>query len=309
MARHAYAYVLVYLCALCAALAATGCSEANPLRPTQVSVAAQSPAPPGLHAVTLGASAVIAGDPLTGVVALTSPAVDGGVVVQLAATNPQTTLPAAVTIAAGSATAAFALTAPLVDDESVLTITATQGGHTVSAQLTVVPLPVLDVLDLSSKDQVGSDPVTGWVMLRRPAPAGGVFVTLGTSSRIASTPQGVTVRAGERIGTFTVRTTVVPQPSEVHVKATLRDRTLLVRLLLVPLGEGEEAGSGGTTGAETGEGAASGTTGGGTTGGTTDGGDTGGDDTDDGGPGTCGLSLKGGAIPPGGGGGGCGGAV
>jgi hypothetical protein len=300
MARHAYAYVLVYLCALCAALAATGCSDINPMRPTQVTVAAQSPAPPGLHAVTLGAPAAIAGDPVTGVVALTSAAPDGGVVVQLSATNPQATLPTTVTIEAGSATAPFAVTAPLVDDESVLTITATQGGTTVSVPLTVVPLPAIAALDLSSKDQVGSDPVTGWVTLRRPAPAGGVFVTLGTSSRIASTPQGVTVRAGERVGTFTVRTTVVQQPSEVHVKAILRDRTLMVRLLLVPLGEGSSPGDGGA-GAEA-------DTGGGTTGGgTTDGGDPGGGDTDDDGGGTCSLSLKGGAIPPGGGG--CGGAV
>lgn len=299
MARHAYAYVLVYLCALCAALAATGCSDTNPVRPTQVTVAAQSPAPPGLHAVTLGASAAIAGDPVTGVVALTSAAPDGGVVVQLSATNPHATLPATVMIDAGSATAAFAVTAPLVDDESVLTVMATQGGTTVSAQVTVVPLPALEALDLSSKDQIGSDPVTGWVTLQRPAPAGGVFVTLGTSSRIASTPQGVTVRAGERVGTFTVRTTVVQQPSEVHVKAMLRDRTLMVRLLLVPLGEGSSPGDGGAA-SEAASGGA--TTGGGTTGGGTDGGDTDGD-----GGGTCSLSLKGGAIPPGGGG--CGGAV
>jgi hypothetical protein len=315
MARHGYAYVLVYLCALGAALAATGCSEAaSPTRPTQVTIAAQSPAPVGLGSVSFGSGSVFAGDAATGTIALTGAAPESGLVVRLAATGAAATLPPTVLVSAGSTTATFTLTSPAVDTETVLVITAADGATTKRAELTVVPVPALDELDLSSKDQIGGDPVTGWVTLRQPAPAGGVLVLLGTSSRAASTPAGVTVKAGERVGTFTVRTSVVTRVTEVHVKAVLRNTTLMARLELIPP-TGEDAGSGNTGGDG---GTDAGTAGGGGTGGGTPGGNDGGDDPgddggddpgDDGGDdggGTCSLSLRGFAPPPGGG---CGGGV
>jgi hypothetical protein len=308
MARHGYAYVLVYLCALGAALAATGCSEAvSPIRPTQVTVAAQSPAPAGLGSISFGGSRVFAGDAVTGMIALTSAAPESGLTVRLAAGGAGATLPATVTVGAGSTTATFTLTSPAVETETVLTITATDGATTQRTELTVVPVPALDELALSSKDQIGSDPVTGWVTLRHPAPAGGVLVLLGTSSRAASTPAGVTVKAGERVGTFIVRTSAVTRVTEVHVKAVLRNTTLMARLELIPLpeeaeGSGNTAGDTGTGGGTTG----GGETGGGTPGGDDDGGDDPGDDGGDDGGGTCSLSLRGFAPPPGGG---CGGSA
>lgn len=100
---------------------------------------AVSPSPPALSSLTLSASTVVGGTPVTGTVALTSAAPSGGTVVSLSSNNTvAATVPESVTVAAGATGASFTVTTKPVQNSQSSTIIGTAGGVTRSSTLTVV---------------------------------------------------------------------------------------------------------------------------------------------------------------------------
>lgn len=97
------------------------------------------PAAPSLSALTLSASTVVGGTPVTGTVRLTSAAPAGGVVVALTSDNTvAATVPPSVTVAAGQVSATFPVTTNTVTNSQSSIIIGTAGGETRHAVLTVV---------------------------------------------------------------------------------------------------------------------------------------------------------------------------
>jgi len=91
-----------------------------------------------LASLSLSASSVVGGNPVTGTVTLTGAAPAGGAVVSLSAGDP-VTVPASVTVPGGSASASFMATTRGAGGTIPATITASYGGGSKSATLSVTP--------------------------------------------------------------------------------------------------------------------------------------------------------------------------
>jgi len=115
----------------------------------------------------------------------------------------------------------------------VAIITATYADATRTATLAVGRLS-LQNLSLSSTSTVGGSQVIGTVTLSAPAPAGGLDVTLASSSAVAIVPAHTTIAAGELSQTFTVATMDTASPVDARITATIpfsessRDATLTI---------------------------------------------------------------------------------
>lgn len=178
---------------------------------------------PVLSTVTLNPTSVTGGTASTGTVTLLSAAPAGGLVVTLASSSASATVPASVTVAAGATTATFNVTTTTVTAVTAVTITATSGGVSKTAALTVNPAAAtvsLKSVTVNPASVVGGAGVTGTVTLSGAAPAGGVVVTLTSSSVSAKVPVSVTVPAGATSATFAITTVKVTAVASVNIRGT-----------------------------------------------------------------------------------------
>ena len=163
---------------------------------------------------------VIGGLSVTGTVTLANPAPAAGAVVTLTTTDATTApVPATVTVPAGATTATFTINTTVTTGTTV-TITAAYQGSSLGAPLKIDAPPVAIVpttLTLNPDSVNGGSSSLATVTLAGPAPAGGLVVTLSSSSTAAQVPASVTVLANSTTATFTVTTTPVTQ----QVAATL----------------------------------------------------------------------------------------
>jgi hypothetical protein len=151
---------------------------------------------------------VTGGNGVTGTVTLTAPAPAGGLVVNLASSNPLVQVAGNVTVPAGQTSATFSVTTNVVSSLLSAAISASVGGCAgASVSLTVNPIAVsLEGLSLSVGSITGGQSLTGTVMLSGPAPAGGATVNLSVNNPLVSVPATVTVPAGQTSATFAVTT-------------------------------------------------------------------------------------------------------
>jgi hypothetical protein len=91
-----------------------------------------------LASMSLNASSVVGGNPVTGTVVLSGPAPAGGAVVSLSGSDP-VTVPATVTVPAASVSATFMAMTRAVGGSMSTTITGAYGGASMSATLSVTP--------------------------------------------------------------------------------------------------------------------------------------------------------------------------
>jgi len=128
-------------------------------------------------------------------------------------------VPSSVTIAAGSTTQTFAIATLNAPPTTVVTITAAYGGSSQTATLvtTVLTVPALQTLFLSTAVAVAGVPVQGTITLTAPAPAGGLSVSLASSTPAAVVPANVVVSSGNTIQTFAINIS----PSATATAATI----------------------------------------------------------------------------------------
>jgi len=174
---------------------------------------------PTVAAVSLNPATVTGGSSSTGTVTLNGPAPSVGTVVSLASGSADAKVPATVTVAAGQTSATFTVTTFAVSGTVNATITATHASVSQSAVLTI-DAPVLNGLSLNPTTVTGGSSSTGTVTLNGPAPAGGLVVSLSSSSADATVPTSVTVPAGKTSASFTITTITYPG----LVKATITAR-------------------------------------------------------------------------------------
>lgn len=109
--------------------------------PAAVLPGAMAAVAPALASVTVSATDVVGGTPVTGTVRLTAAATTGGLAVALSSDNPAAaTVPASVTVPAGSTSATFAVTTFVLTNPQSALIIGTAGGATTYAIVTVRPL-------------------------------------------------------------------------------------------------------------------------------------------------------------------------
>jgi hypothetical protein len=107
---------------------------------------------------------------------------------------------------------AVAYSGPITLDNGVHTVTAYStdiAGNTEAVKTLSLPLGSLSTVSVNPVSVNGGTAATGTVTLGSPAPAGGVVVTLTSSSAAAVVPASVTVAAEARTATFAISTTSV----------------------------------------------------------------------------------------------------
>ena len=196
----------------------------------------QDNVPGGLQTVSLSGAAsaftasfnlsqnpVVGGTPSTNnTVVLSSPAPDGGWVVNLSSSNPAlAAVPATVSVPAGATVSSpFTVTSVAVSTPTPVTLTASVNGATATAVLTVNPIAV--TIQLTGTSVVGGATIPGnTLVLAVPAPAGGLTFTLWSSNTaIASVPATVSVAAGATTSSpFSITTGVVASQTTVTIYA------------------------------------------------------------------------------------------
>jgi len=157
---------------------------------------------------------------VTGTITM-SEAPNSSVTISLTSSSPAAlSVPASVTITNPNTTANFTGTTSVVVSDVTVTITASTPAVptalTATKQVLVqAPPPRLTAITFTPSIVVGGNTVLGRVILERPAPAGGVVVTLSkdpnaTGSPFVTIPTTVTIPAGARNVAFNITTT---QPS------------------------------------------------------------------------------------------------
>ena len=177
---------------------------------------------PCVASVSLSSNAVMGGAGLTGTVKLTAPAPSGGMVVNLQSNNAVLQAPASVTVPAGQTSVNFSLTTGATSASVPVTLTATLSGcGAITANVTVNPAVCVQTLSLSAGTVPGGTTFSGSVTLSGPAPAGGVVVSLQSSSPAAQPGASVTVPAGQTSANFNVTTTAVSTNTSAAITASI----------------------------------------------------------------------------------------
>jgi len=185
-----------------------------------------------LSSLVLSTTSVVGGAAVTGVITLTSAAPTGGATVTVVSSSTAATVPASVLVPAGSTTQSFSITT--TSTTASVTFTATYAGlsQTAGLTVTVIAVPTLQSVFLSSNVATGGLPVQGTVTMTAPAPAGGLAVTLLSSSALVSVPATVTVPQGATTASFQVNTVNSSVATAVTITASYAGVTQTAALTL-----------------------------------------------------------------------------
>lgn len=166
-------------------------------------------------------STVIGGNSAVGTVTLTSKAAPGGYAVALSSDNASITVPVEVTVAEGQTSATFPVDFAVVADDSNGVVTAQLNGSSQSSNV-IVKAANITSLGLSKMSTAGGNDVTGTVTIDGMAPAGGLTVTLSSSSTKVVVPATVTIAEGMIEANFTATTVPAAVATPVIVTASAR---------------------------------------------------------------------------------------
>ncbi len=175
--------------------------------------------PSELQAISLSSSTIPGGQTVTGTVALSGPAGQGGISVSLKSDNPAASVVSSVTIADGQSSASFTVQTTTVDSDVSVVITAHAGAVTCTAPLLVSSLSLSSV-SMNPSSTYGGMGVIGVVTLSGFAPPGGVKVSLNSNSSSVEIPDSVTIPSGRSAMTFVVLTAAVSTETVATINAT-----------------------------------------------------------------------------------------
>lgn len=165
------------------------------------------------------------GATVTASITLSGPAPAGGLVVGLRARTGLITVPATITVPDGESEASFTFTSPYVTANQSALVLAFTSIDSRTATFTAVPTNVSSVT-LNPTSVEGGNTSEMTINLTGPAPAGGVEVTLTSSSVRATVPATVTIAEGSTSVTVTVNTIVVTANATASLSAKLTGSTV-----------------------------------------------------------------------------------
>ncbi len=168
--------------------------------------------------VALSPATVQGGTSSTGTATLSGAAPAGGAVVTLSSNRATASAPLTVTILAATTSATFTVTTTATSADETATITASYAGIDRTATLAVLA-PVVTSISVAPSSVQGGSSAMGTVGLTVAAPAGGVLVSLSSSSAFAIVPGSVAVAAGSTSAVFPVTTTAVDADATATITA------------------------------------------------------------------------------------------
>ncbi|HWD38782.1 MAG TPA: SBBP repeat-containing protein [Fimbriimonas sp.] len=173
-----------------------------------------------LNSFTIDSKNIPSGGTATGTVMISSPAPDGGVVVNLSSTNSSlASVPSTVTIAQGEIAASVPISAGFADVDTSVKITASRGSKSIPVTVKVLKLPM--DLELDPAELTGGNPSAGTLTIPVPAPAGGLTFSLKADQPgLVSFPATLTIAEGDTEADFNIGTSSVTQTTTVNFTAT-----------------------------------------------------------------------------------------
>jgi hypothetical protein len=175
-----------------------------------------------LASIGLSPTSVSGGNTSQGTVELTAaPSADTSVSLSSGNTSVAT-VPATVVVKAGSTSATFSVTSKTVTTNQTVTISASLGGVTRAATLTVTPASGVSLasLSLNPTSVKGGDSSQGTVTLTASRSVDTAVSLSSSNTSGATVPASVTVKAGSKSATFSVRTDRVSTSTDVTITAT-----------------------------------------------------------------------------------------
>ena len=148
----------------------------------------------------------------------------GGGTISLSSNNAALTVPPAVAVASASTTATFAATAGNVGSSQTATVTAKLNGSTQSASLGLQPATqtALGIASLNCvPDLSAAGSLSCSIQLTRAAPAGGVQVTIQSSSARLQPPASIRISTGQQGATFAIHVIASDQDLQTQVTASI----------------------------------------------------------------------------------------
>jgi len=187
--------------------------------------------PPVLASISVNPASVVGGTPSKGTVTINGMAGTGGAVVNLASSSSSATLPSAVTIPANQSSATFVVKTLAVSAKTIVTLQATIGSVSKTAAL-AIGAPTLVSLVMSPNSVKGGVSSKGTVTISSNAPVGGLPISLSSDQPAAVPPTSVTIPAGAKSVTFTVKTTSVGAKTTAIITAGLGSTTTKAGLVI-----------------------------------------------------------------------------
>ena len=155
-------------------------------------------------------------------ISMSAAAPSSGMKVFLLSDDPAFVVPPVATIPAGKSSVVIAAKTLVVGADTNAKVTASVNGLMVDADVTVQAARVAGVSILPAV-VLGGKPAVGTITLTGVAPKTGLVVTLADDISAASVPTTVAIKAGAKVGTFTVSTSSVTQAVTGKVTAKLFD--------------------------------------------------------------------------------------
>gem|GEM_PF-6529724 len=161
-----------------------------------------------------------------------SPAPAGGTVISLTSSSGVVSVPASVTVPEGQFAKTFSVTTTPTVSTTTSVLRATLGAEVAEVVLTVRQ-PTLTSLDSTTTVEGGS-PISAYVRLDGPAPAGGVLVQLSSSSTSVTLPTSVLIPQGSSSESIQMTTAPVAALTEVVLSASSGSATVTRTITLEP---------------------------------------------------------------------------
>jgi uncharacterized protein (TIGR03437 family) len=133
----------------------------------------------------------------------------------LSGTGNSFSLPNTVNIAAGQSSGNFSFQVPDVDTTTGFQVTASSPQYSATGTLLAEPAGTSGVLSMvvAPSSQTGGGPVTGFVRLARPAPAGGTTLSVASNNKAAQVTGDASIPEGQIAAEFAVATSPVTEPT------------------------------------------------------------------------------------------------
>lgn len=170
---------------------------------------------------------------MTGTVTLSKRVGSGGATVSLSSSSSAATVPSSVTVGAGASKATFTIRTTAVALTTKAVIQAGLGGSSAKATLTITG-PKLTSLVFSPNKVPGGLTTGGTVSLKGAAPAGGITVTLASTSKAWGGPSSVSIAAGAGSASFTAQTNPVSAQQTANVTAKISGSSANASLTVEP---------------------------------------------------------------------------
>ncbi|HWD38342.1 MAG TPA: PQQ-binding-like beta-propeller repeat protein [Fimbriimonas sp.] len=174
---------------------------------------------PSVRSLTIDPPTVLGSQSAIGTVTLNAVAPSSGIAVQMSSDQGFAQVPTSITVPHGSDHVRFTITTSVVPADNIALIKASTGSLSVSTSLEILAPPVQS-LTVTPNPVLGGNAVTGTVTLAVAAPAGGWTITMSSDQSFVTFPYAVSVPAGKKSTSFTIRTFPVGTPGVANLSAS-----------------------------------------------------------------------------------------